>query len=55
LETFEPPNVISKEAFDELVQRRHTSTRTARLAILLAVVSFAYGTVLLALVFAHAA
>ena len=44
---------ISKEAFDELVQQRHTSTRTARLAIVLALVAFAYGLSLLVIVALH--
>jgi hypothetical protein len=44
-------NTVSKEAFDELVQQS-TSTRTAWLAIALAVVAFAYGVYLLAGVFA---
>jgi hypothetical protein len=43
--------MLSKEAFDELVQQS-TSTKTTRLALALALVAFAYGSYLLAVVFA---
>ena len=44
-------DTLSKEAFDELVQQS-TSPRTTWLAIALAIVAFAYGSYLLAIVFA---
>jgi len=47
------PDVMSRDAFDELAQQWRTSSRTAWLAIVLALLSFAYGISLLVVVFLH--
>jgi len=42
-----PAALLSREEFDELVQKSRSSATLASLAVLLAVISFAYGAVII--------